>query len=456
MKRFVDSSGIGRWLLAMALLAACVPYPHPDEPLPPYDATIGTITKIVGSGEVQINGRIVGEGAVMRSGEHIETVADARATLALARGGEVFFDAATDPDLEWLSEAFCKLRIIINVGSILVHTECQTEVETGTGAVVSSLRTMFHLTVNQQWTELTVLKGRVAISGRAGARQIVAAGQQCLVPRGGIAQPPRPVKVRPVIDWACQLDKRLCRGVGVSPQVLVPVPNLVAMNLHEARQILSRTNLQMGRVSEKPTDRNRDDGRVAVQAPEPGTRVAAGAAVDLQVWRYRGGEIQMPRLLNRPLPEARRLLAEKGIRISRIQEAATRQRDQGGRVARQNPAPGTPLHPGMAVELIVYRYERPQPAPVTVPPLTGIHVDRAQAILENAGLKHGRTYQEPAPSRLQIGLVFRQRPEAGAKIDPGGAVDLWVYGAVRLPLRLPTLPQRLPRQPDFRLLPTNE
>jgi|GEM_PF-4056111 len=312
MKRYVDSSGIGRWLLAMALLAACAPYPHPDEPLHPYDATIGTITKIVGSGEVQINGRIVGEGAVMRSGEHIETVADARATLALTRGGEVFFDAATDPDLEWLSEAFCKLRIIINVGSILVHTECQTEVETGTGAVVSSLRTMFHLTVNQQWTELTVLKGRVAISGRAGARQIVAAGQQCLVPRGGIAQPPRPVKVRPVIDWACQLDKRLCR------------------------------------------------------------------------------------------------------------------------------------------------YERPQPAPVTVPPLTGIHVDRAKAILENAGLKHGRTYQEPAPSRLQIGLVFRQRPEAGAKIDPGGAVDLWVYGAVRLPLRLPTLPQRLPRQPDFRPLPTNE
>ncbi len=446
MKRYANSLSIGLSLLAMALLAACVPYP----PGPPqrHDAAIGTITKIVGGGTVRINGRIVREGAVMQSGEHIETVSDARATLALARGGEVYFDADTDPVLEWLSDAFCKLRILINVGSILVDTQCQTEVETGSGAVVSTLGTMFHLTVNRQWTELTVLKGQVAIAGKTGERRIVAAGQQCRVLRGRDAPWPQPVEVQPVIDWACKLDKRLCRGGGQHRQSVVSVPNLVGMDLDEARRTLSRSDLRMGQVREKATDRNRDDGRVAAQSPEAGKRAAAGDPVDLQVWRHRAEVIEMPQVLNRPLAEAQRILAEKGIRVSRVEEIGTPHREQSGRVARQTPAPGTRIRPGMTAELMAYRYERPtperpsnerppherlQPQAVSVPSLTGMHIEEAQAALERAGLRRGRTHEGPAPSRRQIGWVFRQRPEAGAKIDPGGAVDLWIYGVVGPP-----------------------
>lgn len=110
-------------------------------------APIGGITRIDGSGEVRINDRAMGVGAVMPSADHIHTVGDARAELELPRGGRVLFDADTGPIMEWISPVVCKLRILIDVGSILVETPCETVAETGSGAVVNTLGTTFHLKV---------------------------------------------------------------------------------------------------------------------------------------------------------------------------------------------------------------------------------------------------------------------------------------------------------------------
>lgn len=412
-------------LIALVCLTACpAPYDpgfhHPDNTM------IGEITKIVGTGEVRINNRIVQEGAVMQSGDHIATVGDARTTLKLARGGEVLFAADTDPILQWVSAAFCKLRILINVGSILVDTPCVTEAETGSGAVINTLGTTFHLTVTSAWTELTVIKGKMAIRSNVGNWQIVSAGYQCRVLRNRQAPPPVLVDTRSVHDWACRLDRRLCRE-GSPQQGDVPVPNVLGTELEQAQQILSRNSLKLGRVRETATMQRFDDGRVFAQSPPHGAWVPVNAEVDLSVWRYRALAPVMPLLVNRPIEEAEAVLKESGIRLGRIGVLPTRDPGQNGRVARQSPGAGLRIQPDTVAMLTVYRYERPPVPTVNVPDLLGMHIDKARAELERAGLTVGRVVAEPTPSSRQIGLVFRQQPNAGTEMKRGSSVNVWIY-----------------------------
>jgi beta-lactam-binding protein with PASTA domain len=412
-------------LIALVCLTAC-PAPYHSGSQPSDSTMMGEITKIVGTGEVRINDRIVHEGAAMRSGDHIETVGDARTTLKLARGGEVLFDADTDPILQWVSAAFCKLRILINVGSILVDTPCVTEAETGSGAVINTLGTTFHLAVTSAWTELTVIKGKVAIRSNVGGRQIVSAGYQCRVLRNRQAPPPVWVDTRSVHDWACRLDRRLCRERS-QQQRDVSVPNVVGTELDQAQQILSRNSLQLGRVRETATKQRFDDRRVFAQSPRQGAWVPADAEVDLSVWRYRAITPVMPLLVNRPIEEAETVLKESGIRLGRIGALQTRDPWQDGRVARQSPRAGTRIGENTVAALTVYRHGGPPPTgDVLVPNVVGIELDRAQQILSRNTLKVGRVRETVTERRSDDSRVIAQSPRSGTRIPANTAVDLSV------------------------------
>ncbi len=439
-------------LVALLCLAACQA-PFPPGPQPLNGNRIGEVTRIMGTGEVRINNRAVGEGATMESGDHIETVGDARAVLSLARGGRILFDADTDPVLEWLSSAYCKLRILINVGSILVDAPCETTAETGSGAVIETLKTIFHLRVTWEMTELTVIRGKMRIRGNVGPAQVVSEGFFCRVIRDRPAPPPVRVNPAELINWACLLDRSLCREAG-GQRGDVSVPNLMDTDLKKARRILSRYRLKTGRVRETATPLRSLDGLVTRQSPEPGTRVPRGSTVDLHVGQYRPAPGKMPMVLNLPLKEAEKVLQSSGVRLGRITETNTTDPDRAGRVARQSPGAGQVIRTGQSAGLAVYRYVRP-PTRKT-PRLTGLHVDRAREALGHSGLKLGRTHKETTDSRRKIGIVFRQRPSAGSAVQVGSRVDVWVYTKkppqpsilINPGLQVPIL--RIPNTPDRR------
>lgn len=423
-------------LTALLCLTACPPMP-PGGYYPSDTDLIGTISETDGGGAVRINDRPVGVGAKMYSGDHISTDPGAWAALRLARGGRILFDDHTDPVLEWLSTAFCKLRILINVGSILVETDCETVAETGSGAVIETLNTTFHLYVDANVTVLTVLEGRMSIRGDVGGRQTVPAGWQCRVYRNRAAPPPVRVDEGAVIRWACRLDPYLCGGSThrpprpPRPSRDTSVPKLIGGTVAHARRMLERSDLEVGRIRERQTDRRQDDDRVIDQSPAPGSRVSAGTAVDLSVGRYRpeSNGVAMPNLLNLPAGEASQRLRQAGIRLGRMEEITTPDPDLDGRVARQSPRAGTPVHRGMTATLTRYRYERQQPRLVKTPQLEGLHIGRAKAVLGQHDLRLGRTITVPDRSANRAGIIFRQNPEAGLELKPGSSVMVWVYGS---------------------------
>ena len=88
-------------------------------------------------------------------------------------------------------------------------------------------------------------------------------------------------------------------------------------------------------------------------------------------------------------------------------------------VTDQDPAGGEELEEGSEVTLTVLR----APEPVTVPDVTGDHVDEATAELESENLK---VETEEQISSAPAGEVLGQNPEGGEEVDPGTTVTLTV------------------------------
>ncbi len=425
-------------LAPILVLISCVPpdsqYGGPSPYEPEYDV-IGRVTRVIGPGHVQINNQWVSEGAVMRSGDHIRTVGDARATLALARGGEVHFDADTDPILEWLSTSFCKLRIVINIGSMLVDSRCQTETRTGSGAVIDTIGTIYNVKVSPYWTELTVLEGSVSVRSNVGGAQVVRAGYQCLIERNRPAARPVQVNTLPAVDWACRLNRSLCQQSSQPPPppysttpYQISVPSLTGLDLAQAQETLRRHKLEQGRIIEKATDNRNEHNQVARQSPKKGATVTPGTTVELTVWRYQPAVQRMPYVIRKPFHEARKIIEDAGIPVNPVpQERHTDKREKDNLVTRQFPEPGTKVPPGTVAVLTVYRYLRPAERLVQVPDVRNMHIDRARAVLEEAGLQAGETFGQPTPSRTQANIVHHQDPAAGSRMDRGGKVNLWIY-----------------------------
>ena len=97
-----------------------------------------------------------------------------------------------------------------------------------------------------------------------------------------------------------------------------------------------------------------------------------------------------------------------------------------GRVAAQNPAPGTPAAAGGSVEVEISR----GPVPVVVPRLTGLKLDDALAALFDAGLSASPVDWVNDPN-LPHGVIRQQDPSPNARVAPGSDIALVVSGGPR-------------------------
>jgi beta-lactam-binding protein with PASTA domain len=129
----------------------------------------------------------------------------------------------------------------------------------------------------------------------------------------------------------------------------------------------------------------------------------------------------VPRVLGRPLDDAKAALAAAGFRERMDGE-------RPGAVARggilwQDPPPGTALPPNATVQLVVSE----GPPPATVPDVIGFALPAAERVVEAAGLRVGRadTVRGGSP---EVGVVIATRPAPGNGRPRGATVDLVVSG----------------------------
>ncbi|MGW6553404.1 Stk1 family PASTA domain-containing Ser/Thr kinase [Streptomyces sp. NPDC055051] len=194
------------------------------------------------------------------------------------------------------------------------------------------------------------------------------------------------------------------------PAVLGQTEQVAAGRLADAGLELGTTRRAFSDVYER--------GTVMGVDPAPGERVRNHATVTLTL--SRGPEIvKVPNLKNKPLDEAKRILAEQGLAPGLVTTEFSTTVAQGA-VIGSDPEPGTERAPDSAVALLVSKG-----APVDVPDVTGETVDDATATLREAGLQ-----VSVAPERIHspedAGAVAAQSLAEGSRAAKGDAITLTV------------------------------
>jgi penicillin-binding protein 1A len=134
----------------------------------------------------------------------------------------------------------------------------------------------------------------------------------------------------------------------------------------------------------------------------------------------------LPSYVGMRLADAQRLLVSAGYQV-RTDSRTSRQYPPGTVVAQQ-PAAGTPATPGEVVTIVL---ASGPPVQVAVPQVLGQLANQATFTLSGTGLQIQVTnQQEPPPTDpSRLGRIWKQAPAAGAVVDQGTVVTVWLNPA---------------------------
>jgi beta-lactam-binding protein with PASTA domain len=163
-----------------------------------------------------------------------------------------------------------------------------------------------------------------------------------------------------------------------------------------------------------PTD------RVATQRPQPGEQAKEGSTVTITV-SSGPGEATIPGVVGLKRAEAERRIKDAGFKTDARKENSDSVKE--GRVISTSPPENSQLEKGRTVVLVVSS----GPEQVEVPNVTGQSEDAARSALEGAGLSADVSEEETADQ--DPGIVLRQDPGGGARVDKGSSVSIVVAKA---------------------------
>ncbi|MFF5424281.1 MULTISPECIES: Stk1 family PASTA domain-containing Ser/Thr kinase [unclassified Streptomyces] len=201
------------------------------------------------------------------------------------------------------------------------------------------------------------------------------------------------------------------------------VPAVLGQTEEAAAKRLAEAGLEVGTTQRAFSDVY-ERGTVMAADPAPGERVRGNGTVTLTL--SRGPRVvKVPNLRNKPLAEAKRLLAKEGLAPGVITTAFSESVAKGA-VLRTDPEPGTERAPDSAVALVVSKG-----TPVEVPDVVGESVPDATAALQEAGLTV-RVDPERVHSAEDAGAVAAQSLAEGSRAAEGDTITLTVSQGPRM------------------------
>ena len=196
----------------------------------------------------------------------------------------------------------------------------------------------------------------------------------------------------------------------------VEVPNVVNMNIKEARSRIENAGLRVGRVNRKLKTEGEAE-TVISQSKKDGDLVKPNTKINLDIVRP---AVYMPDLTNTHLTNVDKVFRELGLSKGEVKkELAVGQEDH---VLRQDPAPGK-LHPvDKAVNLWVV-----EPG-IRVPNLIGISIEQARSRLNDSQLSLGQV-SEVVNDKVKAGSITSQSPRTNTLVRIRSAVNINVAKA---------------------------
>lgn len=195
------------------------------------------------------------------------------------------------------------------------------------------------------------------------------------------------------------------------------VPRLFGMSLAEASEALENAGLAVA-DTERVSHPEIPFGQIVWQDPPPGVAVPEGVRVSLSVSRG-PRPVQVPDVTGYERNIAIQLVEAAGLAVARVDTIVAPA--ERGVVVRSSPPAGRSLNPGSGVGLFV----SVGPPTIRIPDVTGLTVEEAQVLLEEAGFVLGTTTVRTTNIH-EPNLVFVQFPAEGTLSAPGTAVNVTV------------------------------
>ncbi|MCD6310268.1 MAG: PASTA domain-containing protein [Candidatus Eremiobacteraeota bacterium] len=131
----------------------------------------------------------------------------------------------------------------------------------------------------------------------------------------------------------------------------IPVPDITGKSLRTATIILENAGFRVGEIKNKP-DRTKPIGTVLDQHPIPGAPVQVRGKVDLVVNSAGPADFEVPKLTEKQLADARKLILRSNLNIGTI-TWYWQDWIPPGEVLKQSPSAGKRVSPGTKLDLVV-------------------------------------------------------------------------------------------------------
>ncbi|MEQ4718098.1 PASTA domain-containing protein [Nonomuraea sp. B19D2] len=197
----------------------------------------------------------------------------------------------------------------------------------------------------------------------------------------------------------------------VAHPVTVPVPPLTGLDRSAAAKALKQAGLVLGTVTQ--LDSPQKIGQVLGAEPAPGTAVARGSRVSLQV----SAGLPVPAVTGLQLKAAEARLTGAGLAVGTVTRSCSDQPD--GQVLATQPKAGSRAAGGTPVALTVARNG------VTVPSVVGRSQEDGRAALAAAGFTV-RSKGQVVDDESRVGTILSQTVQPGTCAEPGSAVVIVV------------------------------
>ena len=204
--------------------------------------------------------------------------------------------------------------------------------------------------------------------------------------------------------------------VSLGPVAMVNVPAVEDLPQAAAEAAITGAGLIVGTVTTANSD-TVPAGNVISQDPTGGTSVLSGTMVDLLV-SLGPVTVDVPEVVGLTQAAAEAAITGAGLIVGTV-TTANSDTVPAGNVISQDPAGGTPVVLGTAVDLVISL----GPVMVIVPDVVGVSEAAAEAAITGAGLVVG-TVATANSDTVPAGDVISQDPTDGTSVPMGTAVDL--------------------------------
>jgi len=212
------------------------------------------------------------------------------------------------------------------------------------------------------------------------------------VPGTVIAQTPDPGDEIPASETV---------DIVVAKPATIIVPDVVTMNLEDAKSLLLARSLSTGEITEKSS--NMKEGTVIQQSLAAGKEVNTGTSIDLVI--AVAEKVAVPNIVQLKVTSAKKVLKKAGLVLGN-QKLEPGTPDNAGRVLSQSPEAGVLVALETEVSVIVGDTQKER-----VPDVRNFSLKRATALLKKNGFRVGKVTKKPG--NIANSIVISQAPDPG-------------------------------------------